>query len=182
VQGGTLAVNGSLNGSAVAVQNGSMLTGSGRITGNVSIDSGGTLAAGSGSGLSIMGNVTNNGTVRLTGGAAASITGTFTNNGVLDLITGSQTLPANFVNGPNGVVFYASSARILQVIKTGSDVHVTIQSLAGHNYQLQRTSSLGAPNWQNIGQAQVGTGAILTLSDADGATSSNVFYRVVIAP
>lgn len=82
-----------------------------------------------------------------------------------------------FVPGPLG--FAATTARIAQ---SGSGIQVSIQSLAGYGYQLQRASSLSSTaNWQNIGSVQFGTGAVLNLVDSGSASLNSAFYRVQIS-
>jgi hypothetical protein len=139
------------------------------------INSGGTLTAAG----PITGNVTNNGTVRVTGGATLQVSGTFTNNGVLDLLTGSQTLPANFVN--NGVVLDSQSVKVISATKAGSDYVLTVHGYAGHGYQLQRSDTL-AGQWTNLGSVQNGTGQPLTFTDTGGAVGPARFYRIAVAP
>lgn len=179
ISAGALLVNGGLT-SAVTVQANGTLGGSGVITGNVTINSGGTLAVNS-SAFAIKGNVVNKGVVRFTGGAAPQITGSFTNMGVLDIMTGAQVLPANFVN--TGVVLYSSAVQAKNIAINGGGVSVTIQSYTGHSYQLQRSSSLANPSWQNVGAAQAGsTGAALTLTDPAGVSGSGGFYQIVVFP
>ena len=129
--------------------------------------------------LSVGGNLTNNGTLRLTGGASFSVTGTFINNGVLDLLTGAQSLPAGLVN--NGVIIDASSLRMVSVARSGSTVTLTAQTYLGHSYQLQRSDSLTAPNWTNIGPAKSGNDAAQTFPDP-AATGAQGFYRIVVTP
>ena len=129
--------------------------------------------------LSTTGDVVNNGTMRLSGGAVLNATGSFVNNGVLDLLTGAQTLPANLVN--NGVIVDSSSLQMAGVSKTGNTVTVSVQTYAGHTYQLQRADSLSAPAWTNIGSAQGGNGTLRALIDS-AATGTQRFYRVVVTP
>ena len=129
--------------------------------------------------LSVGGNLTNNGTLRLTGGASFSVTGTFINNGVLDLLTGAQSLPAGLVN--NGVIIDASSLRMVSVARSGSTVTLTAQTYLGHRYPLQRSDSLTAPNWTNIGPAKSGNDAAQTFPDP-AAPGAQGFYRIVVTP
>lgn len=130
--------------------------------------------------LTVNGDVTNNGTIRLTGGATLAVSGTFVNNGVLDLLTGSQDLPANFVN--NGVVIFSTEARVKGVERSGSTFSVTIAGHTGHTYQLQHSTSLTSGTWKNVGPPQPGDGGgPLTLTDHQAAETEG-FYRIVISP
>jgi hypothetical protein len=101
------------------------------------------------------------------------------NNGLLDLLTGAQGLPGNFIN--NGVVIDSSGTTITSAGIIGSTMTLTIQGYVGHTYQLQRTASISAPNWQNIGLPQDGLGAPLTFTDAF-VPGGQFFYRIQIAP
>jgi arabinogalactan endo-1,4-beta-galactosidase len=180
INAGALLVNGTINGSGVTVQSGCSLGGTGAITGNVTINSGGTLATNASS-FSITGNVVNNGVVRFTGGAAPKITGTFTNNGVLDIITGAQALPAIFVN--HGAVLNPGIVQTKSISTSGSAVNLSIQTYTGHSYQLQKTTSLASPVWQNIGTPVTGlTGTAIMVSDPAGLAAGGGFYRILVSP
>lgn len=170
---GTLTTTGAL----VKAGAGTLSLGAGHSFGSVLVE-GGTIAVGAGN-FTVNGNMTNHGTLRLTGGAALNITGTFVNNGVLDIMTGAQALPANFIN--NGTILDSSLVAATSAIRTGATFTVTIQGYAGHNYQLQRADSLPGP-WTAIGPAQPGTGGVLTFADAGGATGTQKFYKITVAP
>ncbi len=161
---------------SVHVADGGNFDGAATIVGDLNND--GTFLVPSGT-LSIGGNATNNGTLRLTGGASLSVTGTFINNGVLDLLTGAQSLPASLVN--NGVIIDASSLRMVSVARSGVTVTLTAQTYLGHSYQLQRSDSLTAPIWTNIGPAKSGNDAVQTFPDP-AATGAQGFYRIVVTP
>ena len=180
VSAGSLIVNGFLTSPAVTVQANATLAGSGTLAGVVTINSGGTLTAGASS-FAINGSVVNHGVVRFTGGAAPQIKGTFNNLGVLDIMTGAQTLPANFIN--SGVVLDSSLVKANSIVTNGAGVNITIQSFTGHGYQLQRSNGITNPLWQNIGASQPGaTGTSLTLTDPAGITGAGEFYRILVAP
>ncbi|MBC8095954.1 MAG: hypothetical protein H7Y43_09090, partial [Akkermansiaceae bacterium] len=77
----------------------------------------------------------------------------------------------------------SSNVQLQGIQVVGSDVQISIQSYAGHGYQLQETASLSEPDWQNIGDAQDGTGGILTFIDADNLLESpQGCYRILVAP
>lgn len=60
-------------------------------------------------------------------------------------------------------------------------VMLTVQlSVVGHSYRMQRSDSMSQVDWSNIGEAQNGTGAPLTLLDEYAASVSRRFYRVSI--
>lgn len=200
ISGGTLQINSAISTSAnVTVQSGGTLSVIGNLTaGTVTINSGGMLAGGAsanitasvinngyaglsnGGTLNVIGSVTNNGTLRLSGGTHLAVSGTFTNNGVLDLITGSQTLPVNFVN--HGVVLDAGSVKVQGVTVTGGTVQLIAPSYAGHNFQLQWSPTLSPAAWQNVGLAQTGTGSDLTFTDSGGLSNGIGFYRILVSP
>ena len=129
---------------------------------------------------SVAGPITNNGTVRLSGAATISSTGAFVNNGVLDLINGPSGLPANFVN--NGTVLHSSSVQVQKTQISGGSFIVTVQGYQGHIYQLQRSDSLTAPSWTNVGASQTGAGIALTLTDSTVGGATREFYRIVVTP
>jgi autotransporter-associated beta strand protein len=183
--GATLALaNGVLDAEAVNLAAGANFTGSGTIAGD--IINGGTMTCGAGT-LTILGDVINNGTVRLTGGATLNAAGSFTNNGVLDLLTGAQALPPNLVHGPSGVVIDSSTLKTAAAARSGNTVTITVGGHSGHTYQLQRSDSLTAPSWSNVGSPAAGATqpdgqpTPLPLSDL-AATGAQRFYRVLVAP
>lgn len=149
----------------------------GEIRGNVTIDSGGLLEGNTGN-FTVTGNLTNHGTVRFTKGASLNVTGSFVNHGLLDIMTGSQTLPAGFVN--LGTVLDSSAVRATSAARTGTTFTVTVQGYSGHAYQLQRSESLSG-NWQTIGASQYGADAPLTFTDSS-ATPASGFYRISVSP
>ena len=125
------------------------------------------------------GSLTVDGTLRLVGDAALGFTGPFTNNGVLDIMTWTGTLPAGFVN--NGIVLDRSAVKVDLFEIAGPSINVTLTGYAGHSYQLQYSDDLSG-NWKNIGPAQAGGNAPITLTDPAGATGDRRFYRVSLAP
>jgi autotransporter-associated beta strand protein len=200
VSGGTLALTGTINsGSAASVRaanGGTLRLRGGNITaGSLVVDIGGTLAgygslqgnlvnngtvlADNANPIVVNGTVTNSGTIRLTNGSLSS-TGMFINNGLLDIINGPQTLPPNFQN--NGTVLDSRSVRISGTSIVDSSFVISVSSVAGHNYQMQRADSLSG-SWQNVGQPQPGSGAALQFTDPGGAVGAQKrFYRIQITP
>jgi len=200
VQAGTLALGGTLGGTAgvEVFSNATLQLNGGAITnGAVQIDAGGalggygsvtvpvvnngTILATNGT-LRLTGNVTNYGTVRLTGGALLAATnGTFVNNGVLDILTGNQTLPAHLLN--NGVVLTAQQARVAWAAKLGNAFQLGVQGYPGHNYSLLRaTNPAPGTNWVLVGFAQAGTGGALTFTDPGTGSNSAAYYRIKVTP
>jgi autotransporter-associated beta strand protein len=189
-QGGTFALNnGGRAGGAVTVQANGILvltSGSSVIGGTFTNASGGNVVANNGGSLTFGGGATNNGTMRFTGGSALATTGTFVNNGILDIMTGAQTLPANFVN--NGTVIDASAVKPQSYSMSDTGFSVAIQSYSGHKYGMQRADSLASPVWQPVPQAPgnattlAGTGGVLTFTDPAGAAGSKRFYRITVSP
>jgi autotransporter-associated beta strand protein len=177
--GATLNLSGgTITTPTVQIDSGATMTGCGTINGDLQID--GTLASSCGGTIAVSGDVTVNGTMRLTNSTAITVGGTFTNNGVLDILTGSQTLPANFVN--NGVVLDSREVEDQALTLSGSNVVVTVVGYTGHNYQLQRSDSLNPENWTNIGAAQAGGGNTLTFTDVGGVSGTQRYYRVILSP
>lgn len=177
LSGATLDLTGGTIATAdLKVETGGKLTGTGTITGDLANQ--GTVTCGSGA-LTITGDVVNNGTMRLTGGATLNASGRFVNNGVLDLLTAAVSLPANLEN--NGVIIDTSSLSRAQVAKTGNSVTVTVQTFAGHTYQLQRSDSLTPPAWVNLGGGQAGDGSVRAFTDP-AASGAQRFYRVLVTP
>ena len=67
---------------------------------------------------------------------------------------------------------------------TGSNVVLTLPSVAGETYQLQFSSSLGPTNWNNVPGAFVtnSIGGTLSLTNFGGALQTQGFYRFDITP
>ncbi len=182
MDGAVLDLAGGTVNAGVHLADGGSLTGAGTLNGSLANDGIADIAAGT---LTLNGSVTNNGTLRVTGGGALSATGAFTNNGTLDLLTGPQSLPPNFIN--NGIVIDSSTLAMTGIAKAGGSVTLTALSHSGHSYQMQRSDSLIAPAWTNIGAAQdgltdgAGAPAALVFTDP-GASGTARFYRVVVTP
>jgi hypothetical protein len=125
------------------------------------------------------GSLTNSGTLRLVGDATLNFTGPFTNTGILDIMTWNGTLPAGFVN--NGIVLDRSKVKVDSFEKAGNAFAVTLKAYSGHAYQLQRSESLTG-TWHDVGSPRQGGDAIITLTDPDGASRPQLFYRVSLQP
>ncbi|MGC3991190.1 MAG: polysaccharide lyase family protein [Chthoniobacteraceae bacterium] len=173
----TLSLSGGAITSTVNILNGGILTGNGTITGNLS--NAGTISCGTGSNLVVTGNLTNTGFMQFTAGSGIQCSGTFTNSGILDVTTGLQTLPANFVN--NGTVYDSSMVKVQDIQQSGAVIQFTLFTISGHNYQLQRTSSLSSISWSNVGAAVAGNDTAQTLTDSSAA-GTQYFYRIVVNP
>jgi autotransporter-associated beta strand protein len=65
---------------------------------------------------------------------------------------------------------------------SGQTAQLTVPSVYGRIYQLQRTDSLNPSSWTNIGDSQIGTGGVLILSDSNATLLSRRFYRIQIQP
>lgn len=169
--GGTAATN-------VVVQATGTLRGCGTVTG--SLTNNGSVIINCTPGLTVAGPVINNGNMTLLGGATVTAGGSFVNNGLLDLLTSpGTTLPPGFIN--NGTVVYPGDVKIRSTSKSGTTFSLKAQSLTGHNYQLQRSSTLGNATWQNVGAPAAGnTGSDITLVDSTAALQQ--FYRVQVSP
>ena len=178
--GGTLRLwDGTLTAGTVQIDSGGNLTGSGAINGN--LVNNGTVVADNAGVINVKGTATNFGTVRLTRGAAIQCSGLFVNNGVFDIITGTQALPPNFQN--NGLILDASSVRVQSFDLTGEDAQLTVPTVTGHIYQLQRSDSLGTGAWDNIGAAIPGDGRPQLFTDPGGSAGApQRFYRVLVSP
>jgi autotransporter-associated beta strand protein len=176
----TLDLSGTLTVNTVQINAGGTLTNCGTLNGNLLNNGMVICACGPGQNLVISGNVTNNGMMQFLAGTGLQVSGVFVNNGVLDLITGSQTLPANFIN--HGTVLDASDVRLQPAAFLGPDVNIRIQSYPGHGYQLQRSAILNPAVWQDIGPAQDGTGSVLAFIEPNAAVRATGFYRILVYP
>ena len=183
--GATLSLlGGTINTEVVQIDKGAFFNGYGTI--DASLVNQGTTTLTNGL-LTVNGDFENDGTLTVDGSATMVVnlptdgSGSFINNGTLDIMDSPLTvLPAGYVN--NGVILTSSLVTVMQAVKTGSNFSVTIQSYTGHTYQLQKSASLTAPSWQNVGAAQVGsTGTALVLTDTT-ATGGSMFYHIAVGP
>ncbi len=130
--------------------------------------------------LTFTGGLINYGLLRAFSGGVvdASACTQLVNYGTIDLISGSALLPADFTN--LGLVLDSSLVRVKSSTRVGTTVSITIDSYAGHTYQLQRNSSLAGSTFANIGNPQIGrTGNTLTFIDPSASPVSG-FYRVTV--
>ncbi len=74
--------------------------------------------------------------------------------------------------------------QISAIQMAGSNIIVTIPSVAGETYQLQYGSSLALSNWSNVGSASMTNclGGLLSLTNFGGAMLPQGFYRFDITP
>ena len=121
-----------------------------------------------------------NGTAPVTGGTNATLT-----------LSGAQWANAGSYQAvvANAVGSATSAAAVLRVLVpplinagslnvTGTNVSLSLNSLAGLNYQLQYKNTLQDAAWTPLTPAVAGTGGILTLSDTNGPPWLSRFYRV----
>ena len=179
LSGATLHLTGTVTLSSVTIRAGGTLTGGGTINGAL-INQGTLTSDGATSAWNLNGAVTNSGVIRLTRGATLAAPGVFTNTGTLDLVTAGSAPPAGLTG--TGVLLLAGDIPTPAIAQTGGVIQLTLPSLAGHVYQLQRTTDLAAGPWTNSGDPQPGTGAALVFTDTPTPSDPRVFYRVVVAP
>lgn len=179
VTGGTLQLGGALTetSATVTVLGPGLLTGQGAIAGRVF--NYGSIVPSTGQTLTFQNPVENYGLMiaRVGGVLDATGAGSFINYGTIDVISGTFLPPENFEN--YGLIVDSSVVRVKACAKAGTTVTVTIDSHSGHAYRLQRSTSLAAGTWSNIGPVQSGTGATLTFTDGNASGGSG-FYRVAV--
>jgi rhamnogalacturonan endolyase len=176
----SLNLGGSLTAGLTRIESGGLLTGCGTINGPLVNHGTMLLNCGMGQQLVVNGSFTNHGTLQLLAGTAIAVSGSFVNHGTIDLITSPNGLPPGLIN--NGVIINSSSVVIQSIDLTDGEVVIAIQTVANHGYQLQRSPSLGAPVWTDIGSQEPGNGSVVTLVDSPAAQSGQFFYRVLVAP
>lgn len=131
--------------------------------------------------VSFAGNVINNGVIRCTDGAALQVSGTFENNGTLDLLTGSQSLPAVWIN--NGWIITSDKVAVHSVAMENGGIRVSIESYSGHSYQLQHSSTLADGSWSDVGNPQEGfTGVRLDFHQVMDSPDGRDFFRIRVSP
>jgi autotransporter-associated beta strand protein len=162
--------------------NGSLLPGAGAnlvFTGN--FVNNGVVQIPSGVTVSFGGDVINNGVIRCTDGASLLVSGTFENNGTLDILTGSQALPAGIID--NGWIIGEDKVAVHSTAIENGAIRVSIDSYSGHVYQLQRSSTLDAGSWTNVGEGRNGvTGVRLDFEHPLDSPSGRDFFRIRVSP
>jgi uncharacterized repeat protein (TIGR03803 family) len=79
--------------------------------------------------------------------------------------------------------FSSSANQISAIDKAGTNIIVSIPSVAGETYQLQFSSSMSPTNWVKLPVSITNSiGALLTLTNFGGATQPQGFYRFDITP
>jgi T5SS/PEP-CTERM-associated repeat protein len=158
------------------VSNGASLTGCGTITGDVTIDAGGSIFATCDT-LTFTGTVINNGALAANGATLEFYGPVINNNGLLFYNGGTTNFHGTFMN--NGIVTNAGPVIITSITRTGNDVVVTAPSALDFDYQLRIANTMISPIWTNSGPVVAGTGTPLTFTDLGGATNKpNRFYQV----
>jgi hypothetical protein len=171
VSHGTLTVNTS-----------QMLTGSVTLSGDIHLGPGSALLIQGPATVKLTGHIFNDGTVRVDPGATLDASGaaSFLNNGTVITFPGTVILPANLTNGPYGRVLTRDPVGIKTFTRTGITATLTVDSLTGHTYQLQRSPNL-SEGFTNAGASQAGaTGTVLTFTSDD--TGPQGFYRIAVDP
>jgi autotransporter-associated beta strand protein len=196
VNAGTTTLTGSLGNTTVAVGANSTFIDNGTVNNNVSVSGviGGTGTVNgsltvnntgivdlTGGTFTVNGAIVNNGLFILSNGSQLAGVTSFTNNGTLDIMTdGTFNPPPNFTN--NGTIIDSSVVKTKAITRSGTTVHVTIDSYTDHTYQLLKSNSPGFNSLNNVGPSQQGnTGTTLTFSDPN-ATGTSAFYRILVNP
>jgi hypothetical protein len=73
-----------------------------------------------------------------------------------------------------------ATQRLKTITKSGTTATITMDSITGYSYQLQRSDTLLPGTFANLGIPQTGTGGVLTFVDSS-ATTPSAFYRVLIS-
>ena len=76
----------------------------------------------------------------------------------------------------------ASLLRFTAVELLGNEVHVSLATVAGKRYQLERVDDLSSPAWSAVGESVVGTGGLVWMTDTVEATHASRFYRIRVRP
>ena len=74
--------------------------------------------------------------------------------------------------------------QITAITKAGTNILVSIPSVAGEMYRLQSSSSMTPTNWVNVPGGSVTNciGALMTVTNFGGATAAEKFYRFDVTP
>jgi uncharacterized repeat protein (TIGR01451 family) len=86
------------------------------------------------------------------------------------------------VEPATGLTLAPSEVRLQAVTLSGTDVRIRFASSAGGRYCVEGTESLANPVWKVVADNVPGTGSLLDVIDARGATQPQRFYRVRMLP
>ncbi|MEO7933704.1 MAG: LamG-like jellyroll fold domain-containing protein [Chthoniobacterales bacterium] len=75
-----------------------------------------------------------------------------------------------------------STLKISELQVSGNDFVVSFPSVSGKTYRVERSDTLQAGSWTTLLNNIAGTGGVVQITDAGGATQSKHFYRVVLLP
>jgi hypothetical protein len=75
----------------------------------------------------------------------------------------------------------ASSFEITDTKPNGTDVQISLNSVAGKNYRVERSDTSPAGPWTTVADV-VGNGGTLQVTDVGGAAQAKRFYRIVLLP
>ena len=76
----------------------------------------------------------------------------------------------------------ASSTWSADATANGSDIQITFQSVSGRTYRVEKTDDLTSNSWTVLADNIVGTGSIMTVTDANALSVPQRFYHVVVSP
>jgi hypothetical protein len=74
----------------------------------------------------------------------------------------------------------SSVFRVTGILRDGGNVEVSFSSVAGKSYQLERSTTMEAGSWEELGEVLVATGAVSTLMDTPAVGKGEGFYRVKV--
>ncbi|MBK1827996.1 discoidin domain-containing protein [Haloferula rosea] len=66
--------------------------------------------------------------------------------------------------------------------RVGDGIEMTVQTVPGRIYQLQRNETLASDGWEDLGDPVIGAGTSIILSDPEAFVLPSCFYRVQIDP
>lgn len=177
VTGGTLAVDGALTASAVTVQSGSTLTGTGQVAGLVDVQAGGALSGATGSTLSLGGLTLDSGAIlnaNLTSASSVplfAVSGNLVLDGTLNVTSPSLSVGVSrlFTYGgtltDNGLAFGTLPSNV-------DTADLTVIANSGR-VDLINTTGVVLQFWNGAGIAGPGTGEIIGGSGTWTATGGN---------
>jgi len=76
----------------------------------------------------------------------------------------------------------ASSSRITSIQPEAQGVAISVTSVSGQHYMLERTDNLLSGVWATVQGPVAGTGSILRIIDSNPPRAGNTFYRIRLVP
>lgn len=97
-------------------------------------------------------------------------------------LPGRYTLMLSADDGVHAVAYDAVVITVglsVKATRSGNDIAIQFPTTSGHIYRVERSSDLSTNSWSTL-EDSVGTGAVVSVTDADALSGTRGFYRVIV--